>query len=928
MYDRMPIPWYRRSVRYSSPNFARHITIAIPLAPDAMTMSLPWSPFALVFALADPTLLAMASEEVIVAVTKLGIVLRALAHFSPHAVGRSVLPRPQPRVHPHAHAPHLIRWRASRGWLAVNVLMIQAVGYLCLMPQGPTRTTIMSPAAIGGLGAFAGLVSLPAVLFRAVATLDFGTVDPSIVLSLLIGKLLLVASSYALGAITADQTEPGMKMLSAGCFALLTTNSDDLGLGLPVLGAIFPAELVNMCFVLNALQSMVFNPIILLMLGVGASRRDAPTDGTPPASNAEIFRSVLRGLFKNHVILSVLIGLVYNVLFGGMRGATLPFYIDNLARLLGQAFGPIVLFMAGASNVGAFSQLSELQSAIMPIATVMLKSFLLPAIVLVGVSLSGGSKDVLDFAFTFASLPTAASTLVFANPYKPSAQIRQLLNAGLALGKLVGFPLLFLSAAIFKTGDVHDIVVIEDLVATCAQLACSVVLIPLLLSVFWYAPWRHAPLRLMFHANIFTLGYLVACLLARYTVEQTAPEYALVSFFRWAGEANILIMAYVRVREAQHTLRTISNKRSAQPRRGFGKDLEAPLLSDAELAEQRAAALRESSVATLPPTPAHQPIGTSSMAWSKRYLPFGEWTNQVHFVLAVLAGLLLTLPWYLLSDYPTTDKAGDLQVSSGRAAHSHLPLWLPYGRASGQGAVYAVVYALLTVALLVSTGYVLKVETDLKEQLVDRTMRRKGGSLSKDVALRLAQLRISHHLYVRFECLIFFAVTRYAISSAICFQLIFSDSLTGAMALMLLVQSMLANTHGLVLFFLFGLSEGVFAGPIGRLVGFLRWLSEVPAKLVRATSRKRRGKRSVVVEDMLDIVDSAATSTGFTTTNMWGVVRRATAAHTIQHYLRNAAAGSREQRNVARPRPIDVGGAMSVSERMTRSFKPASRVRP
>ena len=789
--------------------------------------------------------------------------------------------------------------------------MIQAVGYLCLTPQGPTRTTIMSPAAVGGLGAFAGLVSLPAVLFRAVATLDFGTVEPSIVLSLLVGKLLLVASSYALGAITADQTEPGMKMLSAGCFALLTTNSDDLGLGLPVLGAIFPAELVNMCFVLNALQSMVFNPIIFLMLGVGASRRDAPTDGTPPASNAEIFRSVLRGLFKNHVILSVLFGLVYNILFGGMRGAVLPFYIDNLARLLGQAFGPIVLFMAGASNVGAFSQLSELQSAIMPIATVMLKSFLLPAIVLVGVSLSGGSKDILDFAFTFASLPTAASTLVFANPYKPSAQIRQLLNAGLALGKLVGFPLLFLSAAIFKTGNVHDIVLIEDLVATCAQLVCSVVLIPLLLSAFWYAPWRHAPLRLIFHANIFTLGYVFACLLARYTVEQTAPEYALVSFFRWAGEANILVLAYVRVREAQHTLRTIS-KQKAKPR-GFGKDLEAPLMSEAETSE----AARESSSATEPPTPAHQPIGTSSMAWSKRYLPFGAWTNVVHAFMAIVAGVLLTLPWYLVCDYPTTDKAGDLQVSNGRAAHSHLPLWLPYG--SGQAAVYAVVYALHTIVLIVSTGFVLKVETDLKEQLVNRTMRRKNGTLSKDVALRLAQLRISHHMYVRFECLIFFAVTRYALSSAICFQLIFSDSLTGAMALMLLVQSMLANTHGLVLFFLFGLGEGVFAGPIGRLAGCLRWLTEFPAKLVRARSRQQR-HRSVVVEDMLDIVDSAATSTGFTTANLWGVVRRATAAHTIQHYLRTSVAGSKLQRNVGRGR----GGVMPQADRgLKPSFKPA-----
>ena len=72
------------------------------------------------------------------------------------------------------------------------------------------------------------------------------------------------------------------------------------------------------------------------------------------------------------------------------------------------------------------------------------------------VSVLGGSKEILDFAFCFATLPTAASTLVFANPYKPDAATKSLLNSGLALGKLIGFPLLFLSAAIFKTDDVHD----------------------------------------------------------------------------------------------------------------------------------------------------------------------------------------------------------------------------------------------------------------------------------------------------------------------------------------------------------------------------------------------------------------------------------------------------------------------------------------
>ena len=157
----------------------------------------------------------MPEDDAITAVKTLGVVMRARAR------------PPEPRK------PHLAN---SRPFFpgAVNVLAAQALGYLCLLPSGAKKTTVMAPTAVGGLGAFAGLVSLPCILFRAVATLDFSTVDPTVVLALFVGKLLLLLCSYALGVITSDASTPGLQMLTSGCFALLNTNSDDLGLGLPV----------------------------------------------------------------------------------------------------------------------------------------------------------------------------------------------------------------------------------------------------------------------------------------------------------------------------------------------------------------------------------------------------------------------------------------------------------------------------------------------------------------------------------------------------------------------------------------------------------------------------------------------------------------------------------------------------------------------
>ena len=75
---------------------------------------------------------------------------------------------------------------------------------------------------------------------------------------------------------------------------------------------------------------------------------------------------------------------------------------------------------------------------------------LLPIVVMYLASHLGATRAVTDFAFAFSCLPAAGSTLVFAAPYKPSPQLVSVMTASLAVGKMVGFPLLFLSAAIFK----------------------------------------------------------------------------------------------------------------------------------------------------------------------------------------------------------------------------------------------------------------------------------------------------------------------------------------------------------------------------------------------------------------------------------------------------------------------------------------------
>ena len=234
----------------------------------------------------------------------------------------------------------------------LNITLVQVLGYAM------KRSQRLSQTALAGIGAFAGTVALPALLLRAVAALDFGQVDLSVCCSLLAGKLCLVGASLAVSILTTLSTaQAGSLELRAGVLGLLMTNSDDLGLGLPVLGAIFPPQLVGMCFVLNSIQLMLLNPLLFVLLGVGKARH--VPEGRTPLPTGEVVLHVLHSLTKNVVLLSVAAGLVYNLAIGGGTGASLPPSLDSLCRLLGQAFSPIVLFLSGASNVGAFTVLSH-----------------------------------------------------------------------------------------------------------------------------------------------------------------------------------------------------------------------------------------------------------------------------------------------------------------------------------------------------------------------------------------------------------------------------------------------------------------------------------------------------------------------------------------------------------------------------------------
>ncbi|KAL1518579.1 hypothetical protein AB1Y20_002867 [Prymnesium parvum] len=390
----------------------------------------------------------------------------------------------------------------SLGMTLFTIMAVQALGY------GMKAARLTPEGFEIGLGFYLGRVAIPALLFRSMATLDLGAVDLTLIGAVVLGKLLVTTLAISLGRLAAPAGEAGGAFSLCGVMAMASTMSDDVGLGLPVMNALFPpgsaaANLVPLLFILSAVQALLFNPLSFVLLGIGAARaaakREGDEGGAKQPSIGRIVLGVLRGLRRNPLILSVVLGLAYNVALYAVRGEfgrPLPWFLDRTTALLGRAFTPLVLFLAGAASVGSFAGLSSIHAASLPALLVGLQSLLLPFLIRLIIQAFGASRELTDFAFVYGILPCANSALVVARGYNLQPHLLSSLATFLALGKVLSFPLLFLAAVISSIAESADAIMqLREQISSLALTLSTAGLVAIVLTVPFVAAWRRCPLR-------------------------------------------------------------------------------------------------------------------------------------------------------------------------------------------------------------------------------------------------------------------------------------------------------------------------------------------------------------------------------------------------------------------------------------------------
>ncbi|KAL8621302.1 hypothetical protein ACOMHN_008127 [Nucella lapillus] len=410
-----------------------------------------------------------------------------------------------------------------------------------------------------GIATFVSHFCLPAMLFRAMCTLDFSQVNWNFLLAILIAKLtvfvvvgvitLLVKRSHGLG--------------HAGLFGIFATQSNDFALGYPMLQALyqnFHPEYLNYLYLIAPISLLILNPVGFALMEI--HRHFNPHDPTSlpenqnpgqPASGRRRQRydsarstgsvnpaegvggemrertcrqgvvQVVKGVFCNPIVFMTAIGLLGNLALSH----SVPILLDNILALLGQAFSGSALFYLGLSMVGKVKSQVGI-NLVVPVLLIFAKSLLLPLVTWEVVSWlqtnETSGTDLSMYGFLYGTFPTAPSVIIFAHQYNIA---QETVTTGLVAGTFLSAPLMFVSAKMMTVVvnsmlDYHSLLMNTSFDVSIAGIVCSLwVLGVLVLS----GRWRRVPHRF---TVCLLLSQLLGCIgmVSYYVVSSSSGGWA------------------------------------------------------------------------------------------------------------------------------------------------------------------------------------------------------------------------------------------------------------------------------------------------------------------------------------------------------------------------------------------------------------------
>ncbi|XP_067650472.1 lysosomal cholesterol signaling protein-like isoform X2 [Haliotis asinina] len=302
------------------------------------------------------------------------------------------------------------------------------------------RTSIITSTQGKGIGAFVSNFCLPALLFKSMCELNFGSVNWTFLWSILIAKTVV----FVVVVLVTMVVKRPLNLGCAGLYGIFSTQSNDFAVGYPILQALYQnshPDYLQYIYLVAPISLVFLNPLGFVLIEIHKGRSESVDS---PHSTRQLIWHVFKGIITNPIVFMTAIGIAGNFIFK----QHVPRILDDILTVLGNAFSAAALFYLGLNLVGKVKSLTGI-ALLGPVLLIGAKSLLLPLITweVIGWldmrSTCNESEALSMYGFLYGTFPTAASVFLYASQYGIAQDV---IATGMVAGTFISAPLMFVSA--------------------------------------------------------------------------------------------------------------------------------------------------------------------------------------------------------------------------------------------------------------------------------------------------------------------------------------------------------------------------------------------------------------------------------------------------------------------------------------------------
>ncbi|CAF4329003.1 unnamed protein product, partial [Adineta steineri] len=190
-----------------------------------------------------------------------------------------------------------------------------------------------------GLSRYISNFALPAVIFKNLVDIQFQNISWQFLTSVLISKTIV----FFLTILLAYIAERPRNYASMGHYGIITTQSNDFALILPIIEAVYKEshpEYSRYVYLIAPISLVILNPIGFFLIEIQKRIDDQRKHREKSWQHLQLISSVCQNICCNPIVICTILGIIFNYIFN----QHLPNTLEYILTPLSQSFTATALF--------------------------------------------------------------------------------------------------------------------------------------------------------------------------------------------------------------------------------------------------------------------------------------------------------------------------------------------------------------------------------------------------------------------------------------------------------------------------------------------------------------------------------------------------------------------------------------------------------